>query len=190
MGTKVLSNVSYDKVEKLKEKLAKGSNKAYKQLYQVFLSEIDEISSTQLRKLDEIISRYCGELMTKGGWAVGRKDIISHDSKQVTEDYITYRLVRDLDGFHQQPNAPKGFEVGASRESEKRFLQERKVELDVLHRSMLMKDDIIFNRRYTVNPERENLVEELRELLGYNHPETTILPPEGPKVVDINTIKK
>lgn len=190
MGLKILNRVNEEDLEKLKAKLkTKSSAKAYRKLYQLFLANIDELSSTQIKKLDAVIAKYSSEIMFNGGWAIGRKDIISHDSKQVSPDYITFRVVRDLDGFHQQPEPPKGLEVGASRQTEQRFLEERKVELDLLHKSMLMKDDILFNHRYTVEPSKESLVAELAELLGYNHPELTILPPAPIKEEEV-TVQK
>ena len=44
---------------------------------------------------------------------------------------------------------------------------------------MLMKDDITYNRRYTLkDPTREAFVEEIRELLGYNNPVYVLIPKE------------
>ena len=49
---------------------------------------------------------------------------------------------------------------------------------------MLARDDIIYNRRYTLkNSNHIENVEKIREILGFNNPENTILP------IDNNNVK-
>ncbi len=179
------------RIEELKEKLAETGNATYRRkLYNLFLSQLDDLSEGYIRKLDKIIDTISNDFMGNGGWCVGRKQITNFTSRIIAPDFTTQRLVRDINGYHVQP-VPEQYEKHSSTQAEESFLKNKKIELDILHRAYLMKDDILYNRHYTLkNPAKEGLVEELREFFGYNSPEDTILPPtvqtveeipEGPK---------
>ena len=171
------------KIEELKEKYAETKNTKYRRkLYHLFVAQIDDLSASYIKKLDEIIDRISNELMANGGWCIARKDIVQVNSKKITPEYRTLTILRDENGYHQQDNPPVEVVRGSTRKVEERFLKERRIELDILHKALLMKDDITYNRRYTLkDPTKDFLVEELREFLGYNNPENTILPTKEQK---------
>ena len=152
-----------------------------KKLYNMLLSSLDELSESYIRKLDTIIDKIKNNLMANGGWTVSRTGISNFSSKTYTAEdgvYTTLRVERDINGFHPQ-DVPESLQSKSTVDAERKFLAERKIELDIIHSSMLMKDDIMINRRYTLkNPEDAELVELLREFFNLNNRELTILPPQ------------
>ncbi len=169
----------------LQEKYEETKNAKYKkQMYQLLLSQLDDLSQMYIRKLDTIIDRISFDFMGYGGWSVSRKAISSVSSVIITPEYSTETVVRDINGYHMQ-QIPEEYKGTSITLVEEKFLAERKIELEILHRAFLMKDDILYNRHYTLkDPSKEALVEELREFFGYNHPEDTILPPKTETVED------
>ena len=166
-------------IEELKEEYAETKNNKYKRkLYHLLLSQLDDISVEYIKKLDDIIDRISNVFMEYGGWCVGRKSIDNFSSRQLTPEYRTFRLIRDINGYHSQ-ETPKELYMHSTEIAEESFLTNRKIELGILHNAYLMKDEILYGRNYTLkDPSKEQLVEELREFFGYNNPEDTILPPK------------
>ena len=174
--------ITKGQVEVLKEKYQETQNSKYRRkLYHIFLDSIDDLSRSYIRKCDEIIDKIQFDFMGNGGWTFSRKGASNFNSKIYHTNeglYSTYSVKRDINGFHLQPEPPAGSRITSTREEEERFLRERRIELDIVHRAMLMKDDIIVNRRYTLKyPENAKIIEIIREFFDFNNREATILPP-------------
>ena len=60
------------------------------------------------------------------------------------------------------------------------LLIDRAEDLDELHNAMLTRDDIIYNRKYSLKSnDKLEEIEKIREILGFNNPENTLLPIEN-----------
>ena len=150
----------------------------YEQLYYKFLLELDEDSLLNIAVLDGIIKEKSIELL-HDGWRVFNFFLVSYST-----DGKCYRISRDLNGFRLCTNKVNSYNLGQKRDKELTLLIDKSEELDELHHAMLARDDIIYNRRYTLkNSNHIENVEKIREILGFNNPENTILP------IDNNNVK-
>ncbi len=184
--SRILKNLDQKRFEKAKAKLAEGgyNPRARQVVYKKFLLEIDDYSRSLLEALDSKINTISKDFLVNGGWAVGKDDIINHETRYVAPDYLTYCLVRRADGYGIQDKEPTSMELEVIRAAEERFLMENEDKLNALHEALLMKDDIIFNRQYTLkHPNKAAYVEELREVLGYNNRKNAFLPNQEEKEI-------
>lgn len=189
--TKLFQNIERKKVEKLKEVIKSDGIhiNARRKIYNMMIQSLDEQAKSQLTRIEKVIGRYSNELLVNGGWFVSKTGISTQETKPIDSKYAEYLILRDFEGFHLQDNVPATTHQQAVRSIEENLLIDRKLELQILHMAMLMKDDILFNRKYTVTPGKEKEVEDIREILGYNNPANAILPPSDPKIVDLQEVR-
>ena len=142
----------------------------YEQLYFKFLLELDENSLLNITVLDGIIKEKSIELL-HDGWRVFNFFLVSYST-----DGKCYRISRDLNGFRLCTNKVNSYNLTQMRDKELTLLIDKSEELDELHQAMLARDDI-YNRRYSLKDNNHiKDVEKIREILGFNNPENTILP--------------
>ena len=142
----------------------------YEQLYYKFLLELDEDSLLNITVLDSIIREKSIDLL-QDGWRVFNLFLVSY-----TSDGKVYRIHRDLNGFRLCTNKINSYNLSQMRGKEISLLIDRAEDLDELHNAMLTRDDIIYNRKYSLkNNDKLEEIEKIREILGFNNPENTIL---------------
>ena len=181
MKNTILKQISQEQYAKLKEKFTKGKNRevSRQKLFKAFMAEMDDVSRKRLQEVEGIIFKYTNYFSANGGWIFTSREITNHSSQRLENGYMTYHLLADENGYHMQPEPAPELKVGASRDTEERLLVEHGKELSILHQAYLIRNDIIYNRRYTLkDPSREAFVEDLRELLGYNNPVYVMVPSE------------
>lgn len=146
----------------------------YEKLYFKFLLELDDDSLLNIAVLDSIIREKSIELL-QDGWRVFNLFLVSYDSEGKL-----YRIHRDSNGFRLCTNKVNSYNLSQLRSRELSLLLDKSEELNELHKAMLARDDIIYNRRYTLkNNNKLEEIEKIREILGFNNPENTILPIEN-----------
>ena len=181
----IIMQISYEEVDKIKAQLAesKKREKNNKKLFRAFLAEIDEESAERLKRVSKIIFEYTTRLGANGGWVFTSREVTNYLSRYMEPGYLTYRLVADEQGYHPQPDPPEELrgnaKVKTGRHAERRLIQEHKTELSLIHQAYLVRNDIIYNRRYQIkDPNRLPIIEEIRELLGFNNPAYSLVPNE------------
>ena len=188
---KVIENLERKRVERLKQKIKSGDQaiKARKSLYQKMIQYFDRETQERLIRTDKILDKFQTELLVNGGWFTSKYGASTHETNAIDSKYLEYYLPRDIDGFHVQDNTPSTPHQEAVRSLEENFLRTRHLELQIIHMSMLMKDDILYNRKYKIDEEHKEEVEELREILGYNDKTGTILPLQEPQIINFEEVR-
>ncbi len=142
----------------------------FDQFYQEFLLKIDPDSREKLKQLDRVIEPITSQLQEEG-WMVTRNCLMKRFENGV--DVCT--IDRDSNGFHLAPASPVSLNLDQVNQEGNALLQRRKFSLLSLHLAFLLKDDLLFHKKYSVpNPEDEEKVEDIRNLLGFQYP--TVLP--------------
>ncbi len=142
----------------------------FDQFYQEFLLKIDPDSREKLKQLDRVIEPITSQLQEEG-WMVTRNCLMKRFENGV--DVCT--IDRDSNGFHLAPASPVSLDINQIQQEGKDLLEQKKYPLLSLHLAFLLKEDILFHKKYSVpNPEDEAHVEDLRNLLGHQYP--TVLP--------------
>ncbi len=153
-------------------------------MYQLFLADIDDESREKIIKLDSIIDKYEQLLADDGGWVVCKHYLfavrmVPSKNPLSSTKTVVCRVERTPEGFFSKRPKVNSYTLDVANEEERKLLETRSKELNILHKSMLTRDDIIYNRRYTLkNPHHEEMIEMIRQILGFNNPESTILPPK------------
>ena len=92
-------------------------------------------------------------------------------TQDIVEGQRAYYLVRDENGYHTLDFVPEPYSFYYyARQTELEYMEERKVELSILHQSYTVKEDIM-GGEYNIDPLYRDIAELLSEYLGYEKKE-------------------
>lgn len=151
-----------------------------KKAYKVFKSIIDPTSSAILTQADYNIFKISNRLLRDGGWFASRESIVQIENEEISmqdfpqdivEGQRAYYLTRDENGYHPLDFVPEPYSFYYyARQTELEYMEERKVELSILHQSYTVKEDIM-GGKYNIDPLYRDIAELLSEYLGYEKKE-------------------
>ena len=181
-GDKKLQELS-SKLGNPKYQVGSKKRRLNDELYALLEKLIDPKSYLLLKQANRNITKITNRLISNGGWMASRTgitDIITEERaiksfpNEYEEGKRLYHLERDEKGFHimdDEPTPSTMYEF--ARETEKKFLQERKQELEILHKSYCIKENIM-GGNYIVEPMYRDLVELICEYFGYEKQEEKV----------------
>ena len=142
----------------------------FDQFYQEFLSLIDDDSRIKLEQLDRVIEPIA-EKFGEEGWLVNRQCIMRRYENGVDVSCLDHHQ----DGFSIAAPLPTNMHPDYTKFVERRFVKQNQYPLLSLHLAMMLRDDILFNHKYSVKkPEDAAKVEDIHNLLGFQYP--AVLP--------------
>jgi len=151
-----------------------------RKLYQILGLMIDPNSFKLIKQANKNIDKIRNKLIFNGGWFAGRYGITVLDAEEETyeshpnefkEGIRAYHLDRDETGYHTQDFEPELNTLAYYiRQTEKEFLKEREVELQILHQMFLIKERIM-GGDYEINPKHADLADFICEYFGYGKQE-------------------
>ena len=151
-----------------------------KKLYRILGLMIDPHSFELIKEANKNIDKIRNKLIVHGGWFSSRYGITALDAEEeiyqnhpgeFENGQRPYHLDRDENGYHTQDFEPEPNSLAFYiRQTEKEFLREREVELQILHQMYLIKERIM-GGDYQINPKHADIANFICEYFGYGKQE-------------------
>ena len=148
-----------------------------KKVYRLLGNIIDEASANCLKEADKRINKLWNKLFRDGGWYTSRFGASQFDNEEESiqmfpKEFIPgvrlYHVERDENGYHLQDFEPEINTIYYfARQSEEKFLEDKKEELAILHQMYSLKERIMYGEYQLKDIRYAPVARAICEYLGF-----------------------